>query len=38
MIRWVGDGHASPGVHADDVWIRLDSLLPERGEYRHVGD
>ena len=36
-IRW-GSGHASPDVHADDVWVRLNLALSERGESRLEGD
>jgi hypothetical protein len=38
MIRWAGDGHASPDVHADDVWVWSNSALSEKGESRLVGD
>ena len=37
MIRW-GSGHASPDVHADGVWVRLNLALSERGESRLEGD
>jgi hypothetical protein len=37
MIRW-GSGHASPDVHADGAWVRLNLALSERGQYRLVGD
>jgi len=37
-IRWLGSGHASPDVHADDVWLRLNSALSEGGESGLVGD
>ena len=38
MIRWMVSGHASPGVDVDDVWVRLNSAVSERGESRLVGD
>jgi len=37
-IRWLGSGHASPDVHADDVWLRLNSALSERGGCGLGGD
>ena len=38
VIRRMGSGHASPDVDVDDVWVRLNSAVSERGESRLVGD
>jgi hypothetical protein len=38
MIRWMESGHASPDVDGDDVWVRLKSVVSERGDSRLVGD
>jgi len=38
MIRWVGDGHASSDVHADDVGLRINSALSERRGSKVAGD